>query len=251
MKRALFLALLLANLGVLAWYIWYVPPAVPPTPAPALTGQPLKLTSELTNTERKALATASAAANAAQQPAPAPVSAAAPVAAPGLTTNASAVGAESCATYGPFPGGDAIDKAEARLKTLGLTTSRHTVPGKAKLGYWVYLPPFGSKREADAAADLLKKRGVADIYVVPDEANRNAVSLGVFNQHDGATQRVKEIKKLGFHPILTERFRDEPHYWIDAHGQENSLPGADVFKDLGEEGTPVGRGTGVCAGAGG
>jgi len=248
MKRALFLTLLLANLGLLAWYTWYVAPEAPPTPAPALTGQPLKLTSELSASERKSLAAASAAANAAPPPAPPAVTAAAPVTAPGLTTNASAVAAESCATYGPFPGGDAIDKAEARLKTLGLATSRHTVAGKAKLGYWVYLPPFGSRREADAAAELLKKRGVADIYVVPDEANRNAVSLGVFNQHDGATQRVKEIKKLGFHPILTERFRDEPHYWIDVRGADSALPGADAFKDLGEEGAAVGKGIGVCAG---
>lgn len=243
MKRALFLGLLLANLGFFAWYRWYLSPSETSPPlAPALGGQPLKLTAELTPAERKALA--------AQVP-PAPATVAAPVpvtvSVPAPSTAASLAAAQACATYGPFGGSDTVQQAETRLKQLGLTTVEHTVAGKAKPGYWVYLPPFSSKKEADAATELLKRRGVGDIYVVTDEANRNAISLGVFNQHDGAVARVRELKKLGYHPLMTERFRDEPHYWLDARGASNSLPAADLFKDLGEEGAPVGRGTGVCS----
>jgi SPOR domain len=242
-KRALFLALLLANLGLFAWYRWYVLPseASPPL-APALSGAPLKLSSELSASERKSLAAQVAPApSTAPAPAPATVPAAPASTAAGLAT------AEGCATYGPFSGTDVLQQAETRLKQLGLTTVEHTVPGKTKPGYWVYLPPFGSVKEANAAADLLKHRGVGDIYVVTDEANRNAISLGLFKQHDGAIARVKELKKLGYHPLLTERFRDEPHYWLDARGPNSALPGADALKDLGEEDSPIGRGTGVCS----
>ncbi len=242
MMRALFLLLLLVNLGVFAWYRWYVQPGDAGTvPAAPLKGEPLKLVTELTPAEKKALASAPPA----PAPAPAPATVSPPVSAPGLSTVSVPAGALACATYGPFTGSAVIQAAD-RLKQLGLASQQHSVPGKAKLGYWVYLPPFSSRKEADAAANLLRKRGVTDIYVVPDEANRNAISLGVFSQHDGAVERVKEMKKIGFKPVLAERFRDEPRYWLDARGAATALPQVDVFKDLGEEGSPVAKATSAC-----
>ena len=245
MMRALFLLLLLVNLGVFAWYRWYVVPGdAGAVPAAPLKGQPLKLVSELSPAEKKALAVQPPPAPA-LMPVPASITASPPVSAPGLATAAVPAGLLACATYGPFTG-STVTHAADRLKQLGLTSAQHSIPGKAKLGYWVYLPPFSSKREADAAADMLRKRGVKDIYVVTDEANRNAISLGVFSQHDGAVERTKEMKKLGFKPVLAERFRDEPRYWLDARGAVSALPGAEAFKDLGEEGSPVGRATESC-----
>ena len=247
MKRALFLALLLANLGLFAWYRWYLLPTEQgPNLAPGLSGQPLQLTSELTEAQRKALVSANASVTPAPTTAGSPAAATKPAPAPATSAVAAA---EGCATYGPFAGMDEVQQAETRLKQLGLNTTEHTVAGKTKPGYWVYLPPFGSKKEADAAMDLLKKRGVGDIYVVADEANRNAISLGLFKQHEFAVQRVKELKKLGYHPLTAERFRDEPRYWLDARGAAGTLPSADLFKDLGEDDSTVGKGTGVCSAA--
>jgi hypothetical protein len=154
----------------------------------------------------------------------------------------------ACVSYGPFLSADTAGQGMTRLKTAGLTPSQRTVPGKAKLGYWVYLPPFSSRREADAAADLLRKKNVKDIYVVADEANRNAVSLGVFSQRDGGIQREREIRKLGLKPQIAERFRDEPRYWIDTKGADSAMPGADVFKDLGGDSAPIIRATTACTG---
>lgn len=245
MKRALLAVLILANLGVFAWVHWYVNPShADLAPAAAPGGAPLKLMSELTPAERKALPITAAPA-VATTPVLASVTHAS---APAASTAPAAVGALVCASYGPFPSADAAGQALARLKTAGLIANQHVIPGKAKLGYWVYLPPFGSRKEADAAAAMLKKRGVTDIYVVADEANRNAVSLGVFNQRDGASQREKDIKKLGFKAQMAERFRDEPRYWLDAKGAESALPAADAFKDLGDDAAPVGKASAACSG---
>lgn len=215
MKRALLLLLILANCGLLAWHRWYELPAdASQSTAPALGGKPLQLATELTPTQRKALAAEET-----------PASATAPQAAVAASTSAAIAGAATaCAAYGPFPSDDAVQQGAARLKPLGLQVSEHLVPGKSKLGYWVYLPPFGSKREADAATGLLKRRGVADIYVVADEANRNAISLGVFSQRSGALERQKAMRKLGYHALMAERFRDEPRYWLDAKGLAGALP---------------------------
>ena len=242
MKRAIFFALILANLGVFAWVHWYVLPShAEPAPATPLSGQPLKLMSELSATERKALASAAPAAATALAVAAGTHAAATP--APSAAT-----GALACASYGPFLSADAVGQALVRLKAAGVVANPHVIAGKAKLGYWVYLPPFGSRKEAEGAAALLKRKGVTDIYVVTDEANRNAVSLGVFSQKDGAVQRERDIKKLGFRAQMAERFRDEPRYWLDAKGAESALPAADTFKDLGDDSAPVGRATTTCQG---
>jgi hypothetical protein len=255
-KRALLAILILANVGIYAWVHWYPQPgSAQPGLSPAPGGQPLQLMSELSSSERKALATASAA-NPIPSPAPATVptqfgsvTVAPPhttgsivIAAPGATTGTALV----CVSYGPFPSADAVTQGLARLKAAGDTGSQRELPGKAKLGYWVYLPPFGSKREADAASALLKQKGVKDIYVVTDEANRNAVSLGVFSVKAGAEQREAEIKKLGYRSRMAERFRDTPHYWLDAKGATTALPDAEAFKDLGDEGSPIGKASSSC-----
>ena len=242
MKRALLMFLILANLGVLAWHRWYQQPeGAAPVPTPPLAGKPLQLASELTPAERKDLAAAAEAAP------PAPTVVAAVAAAAGGTAPALPA-AIACASYGPFPSDEAVQQGIARLKPLGIAATSPLVAGKAKLGYWVYLPPFGSKREADAAAALLKRRGVKDIYVVTDEANRNAISLGVFSQKSYAEDRRRAMRKLGFRVLLTERFRDEPHYWLDARGLAGALPQAGMFSDLAEEDTSIGKATGVCPG---
>jgi len=238
-KRAILLLLILANIGILAWHRWYELPeeAAQPT-APALGGKPLQLATELTPAERKALAAEET-----------PSAATASQAAVAASTSA-AVAATACAAYGPFPSDDAVQQGAARLKPLGLQVSEHLVPGKSKLGYWVYLPPFGSKHEADAATALLKRRGVQDIYVVTDEANRNAVSLGVFSQRSGALERQKAMHKMGYRALMAERFRDEPRYWLDARGLPGALPQAAVFADLADESTPIGKATGICPASG-
>lgn len=242
MIRALFLLLLLVNLGLFAWFRWYTEPAASASqPAAPLTAKPLQLISELSPAERKALGAQSAPA-AQTAAAPSAATAAAAVAAPGMTGPAAGA-AVSCASYGPFPSEDAERQAENRLRQLGAQTNGHLVAGRARLGYWVYLPPFSSRQEADAAAALLHKRGLADLYVVTDEANRNAISLGVYNQRPGAEERLKQIRKHGFKAVLTERFRDEPRYWLDARAPATVLPAADVLKDLGEDGAPIGRAT--------
>lgn len=242
MKRAVLLLLILANFGLLAWHRWYsVPEGAGLTPAPALEGKPLQLASELNPAERKALATESA---------PSAVTATAATTAPAASTSVALAAGNACASYGPFPSDDAVQQAAGRLKPLGLQVSEHLVPGKTKLGYWVYLPPFSSKHEADGAAALLKKRGVRDIYVVTDEANRNAISLGVFTQRSGATERQKQLKKLGYRALESERFRDEPRYWLDARGLAGALPAATVFNDLAEDDGSIGKATGVCPASG-
>lgn len=224
--RTLFLVLVLANIVAFIWYGWLRSPAQTPSSMLLPHVQTLKLIAELTPAQRRTLTKPST-------PAPEAESTPNPV------TNQTA--AESCASYGPFPSIEAAQTGATRLQNDGASVTQRLVPGKVRLGYWVYLPPFGSRHEADAAAKLLAGRGVTDLYVVTDEANRNAISLGVFRDVYGARARQKKIQLLGFRPLLTERFRDSPRYWLDARGAETRLPAAGAFADLDEGDVSIGR----------
>ena len=224
--RKVFLVLVLANVVAFIWYGWLrLPSQAAHQMSPLLHVQPLKLISELPPAEKQALVKAS--------------TPAAPAATVNLAVSQNV--AQICVSFGPFPSIEAAQSGLTRLQKAGDNVTQRTVPGKVRLGYWVYLPPFGSHREADAAAKLLKTRGVKDIYVVTDEANRNAISLGVFSDRFGALAHQKKIREMGYHPLLTERFRDSPRYWLDAHGAENQLPPASTFSDLDEGDVIIGR----------
>jgi SPOR domain len=230
--RIVFLTLVLANVVAFIWYGWLKAPmqaAQQMTPLPHV--RPLKLISELTPAERQSLVKASTPAPRAQ--------AVTPETAAIAVTNAP----QMCMSYGPFPSTETEKIGVTRLQKAGATITQRTVPGKVRLGYWVYLPPFGSRREAEAAAKLLKARGVKDIYVVNDEANRNAISLGLYRDRYGALAHQKTIRALGYRPLLTERFRDVPNYWLDARGAAKQLPLADAFADLGEGDVKIERQT--------
>jgi len=227
--RKVFLLLVLANVVAFIWYGWLRTPAETThqiSPLPHV--QPLRLISELTSAEKQSLNKVSA-------PAPTPAVTAQTIAPASQNVK------QVCASYGPFPSTEAAQRGFVRLQKAGNEVTQRTVPGKVRLGYWVYLPPFGSHREADAAAKLLKTRGVKDLYVVTDEANRNAISLGVFSDRFGALARQKKIRELGYHPLLSERFRDAPRYWLDAHGTDNQLQPASAFSDLDEGDVNIGR----------
>ncbi len=218
--RALFLLLVLTVAGVWAWENWVRGPGLAAVPATELKAPALKLWSELTPGQKKALnlaVDASAAPGHSTPAEPAPVSPQAPVAAAGPTTPV-------CASIGPFQASDSAADAAERLSGDGYSVSQRTIPGKVRVGYWVFLPEYASRSEAETAVARLKNRGVRDLYIVADSAHRNAISLGVYSEKSGAEQRAAAIRKLGFKARVSDRFRDAPVYWLDILAVNGSLP---------------------------
>ena len=245
MMRILFLILLLAN--VVGFFLFGSSGGLKqsqPVPVPVQAAKSLQLLSELTPEQRTALIQASATAAQTQVTTPAPMAPAA-----GSSSAPTAAAPLACASYGPFPGDAAARSGTERLQKAGAEVSQRLVPGKAKLGYWVYLPSFKNRKEAEAAEALLRRRGIKDIYIVADEANRNAISLGVYSQRSGAVERRKQLRKLGYHPVLADRFRDVPNYWLDAQGTAAQLPDASVFADLAEGDVAIKRSDNTCPGS--
>jgi hypothetical protein len=155
--RALFFFLVLANLLFYGWQAGYLGPGV------EKQGEPERLAQQIAP-EKIRLVSSDPAKRAAD-----------PVKAPA-----------SCLEWGSFPAQEA-ERAQAVLAGLGLgdrVTSRK-VDETAQ--WWVFMPPQGSKANADKKTDELTRLGITDYFVVSDDGpTKYAISLGVFRTEDAA-----------------------------------------------------------------
>src|SRR5207248_3998041 len=59
--------------------------------------------------------------------------------------------------------------------------------------FWVFIPPARDRRTAEAAIAQLRRQGVSDLSIRPD----NSVSLGVFSTEDAARRFLASIEAKG------------------------------------------------------
>lgn len=219
MKR-LVLALVLGNAGYFVWWYWLAAPM----PAPALPQAPGLLLYQEQLAAQDAAAAAQVPADDGRLPAaedaPAVLAMTEPAGqAPAQESPAdhdqSAPGNFVCASLGPFAEPAERDAATTQLRQLGFNPRVREEGGQLRAGYWVYLPSFSSRAAAEQTADNLKSRGVTDLYIVSDEENRNAISLGLFSTPERAAARAAQIQAMDFKPQIRERFREVVSYWLD------------------------------------
>ncbi len=189
MWRNLILALLLANLLLFAWQRWIVPPDVSdPT---ALGG---------------------GAASAGALPELALLAKSDPISPAEDISGAPDAGAE-CLRVGPFAQMARADEAVQQLATQGFVVERATETSQIWAGYWVQLVDFEDFNEARRSVQTLAAGGLADAYVVQREPTIN-VSLGVFRQRAGADDVIRKAERLGFAPVMIDRYRPGVEHWV-------------------------------------
>jgi len=203
--RALALLLVLANLAVFAWWR-YVSPA-----DASLDRQPLSR--QLEPDKLKIVPPAEVARLAAKKvnaPATSPPTAPAPAAPPAPAQTAAtpptpaaaapkppAPAALACLEWGSFTLTDA-PKMEKALDPLALGSRLAQRRTEELAGWWVFMPPQGSRQAAFKKAAELKKLGVDEFFIVGDEGPyRWALSLGVFRNEDAAQARLAALRTQG------------------------------------------------------
>ena len=102
-----------------------------------------------------------------------------------------------CLEWGAFVGGDAARAGQA-LEPLGLGAKLTQRRQEDVAGFWVYIPPLASRQVATQKAGELKRLGVDEYFVVPDDPKwRNAISLGVFKTEEAAKARRDALRAKG------------------------------------------------------
>jgi hypothetical protein len=190
--RALFLLLLLANLAFFAWahYAGPTESGLDSTPlARQIEPERLKIVGP--------------------DDAPAVVSPAKP----------SPVLAQGCLEWGSFTLVDA-PRAEKALEPLALGTRLAQRRTEETAGWWVFIPPQGSRPAAQKKAAELKALGVDDYFIVFDEGpQRWALSLGVFRTEEAAQARLAALRDQGVRSAAVgPRETVVPKVWLQVKG---------------------------------
>ncbi len=179
MRRWIFAALLLANLGMLMWGAQYVETErqQPQTAADPVNPEKMRL---LRDIPPKGGRKPDSAETAAKLPA-------------SLTTGSAPV----CYRLGPLIDVVQIQKLEQLLSGQSIPHTRREEGMRTVSGYRVYLPPFPSKEEAERTRRDLSRLGFKDHAVIHGEGLDNAVSLGLFSVEANAKNRVSQLAQKG------------------------------------------------------
>ena len=182
--RNIFLALILANVLMLAWQFW-VNPASP--------------TSVLPGTEELVAFSTGSQPNVAW---PGTGKVGAPLAPSG-----------TCLRVGPLATAAAAQQAEEQLAARGIDAIAFARDAQVWLGHWVQIGGFASVPAAETARQRLSAGGLPDAYLMQDGA-QPMISLGVFRDRSGADSVATMARTLGFEATLRDRYRPAVEQWL-------------------------------------
>jgi hypothetical protein len=199
--RTLFLLLLLANLAFYAWSRYG---------APADAADPAPLSRQIEPEKLKVIAPH-------ELP---PVSAAKKVPASAQSPSQPI----ACMEWGSFTVADA-PRAEQALEPLGLGARLAQRRTEEVAGWWVFIPPQGSRQGAVKKASELKTLGVEDYFIVQEEGeHRWALSLGVFRSAEAAQGRLAALRSQGVRSAqIGPRETMVPKIWLQVKSVDAPL----------------------------
>ena len=182
--RNVFLALILANVFMLAWQFWVDP--APPASVLAGTGDLVSF-----NSGSRPNTTSLAAGKKGAAPAP-----------PG-----------SCLRVGPVPTAAAAQQVAEQLAARGIDADPFARDSQVWLGHGVQIAGFASVPAAETARQRLVAGGLPDAYLMQDGA-QPMISLGLFRDLSGAERVAKAARSLGFEVSLRDRYRPAVEQWL-------------------------------------
>jgi len=127
-----------------------------------------------------------------------------------------------CYQIGVFSQPAAVNAAVNWFKKKQVTATSQGGDTRLATTTWIYLPPVRSLQLAQATQQRLKRLGVKDTVII-SRAGANTVSLGVYRDKLGVTQRLQELRTKGFNDVRSEeRYATETKYWLSVKIAANS-----------------------------
>ena len=197
--RALFLLLLCANLAFYAWSRYG---------APADAADPAPLSRQIEPEKLKVVSPRDLPpVSAAKKPAPIPTT---------VPT--------SCVEWGSFTVADA-PRAEQALEPLALGARLAQRRTEEVAGWWVFIPPQGSRQGALKKGLELRNLGIDEYFIVQDEGeHRWALSLGVYRNEEAAQAHLAALRAQGVRTAqVGARETVVPKIWLQVKSVDASL----------------------------
>ena len=138
----------------------------------------------------------------------------------------------TCYTLGPVTTIYAAATVSKMLEKAGVTSETRETEDKIPNGYWVHLPVEKNATTAQQLLVEIQNRDISDVSTVPLEDGGYVVSLGVFSEEIRAKRRQNQFIKMGYKPVVDQRYKTKTLTWFDVKDSESTLLVPDVFKTL-------------------
>jgi hypothetical protein len=201
MRRWIFAALVLANLGVFLWGIQYIEPERPAQ---------IQAYEEI-NSDKMRLLSEVPQGKLVPRPKPAPPP-------PPIPT----VDGLACYRIGPLAEATQVKTVEDALQKQSLAFTRRDESITTVAGYRVFLPPFASKEQAEQKRRELTQLGFSDHAVMQEEGYRNAVSLGLFAVEANAQSHLRRLVQVGVVATIQPIQQKRNVTWLELHPNESA-----------------------------
>ena len=102
----------------------------------------------------------------------------------------------ACLEWGAFSGTE-LARAQDALNKLQLGDRLSQRTSEETAGYWVYIPPLKTKKDAENKIAELKASGVTEYFLVQDGQWKNAISLNLFKNEELAKNYLDTLQRKG------------------------------------------------------
>jgi hypothetical protein len=150
-----------------------------------------------------------------------------------------------CTFVGPFEATEQAAQLVERLAAMEIEGDVAEVEIPSGPGYWVYLAPRASRREALRSLTELQARGV-DSFIIPKGELMNGISLGMFSQEDLARAHVRDMAELGLNAEIDIIERSYKEIWVSVPKASADSLGEQAWQRLLESNKKADRRQNFC-----
>jgi len=162
----------------------------------------------------------------------------------GQSSNLEAVVGRSCVTIGPLRQQTDADAALLEYAGEGMKASTRVMEAEVFVGHWVQIRDVESDAVANDMLDKLSKGGLPEAYLVRTDDEGLKISLGVFDDMEGAEKVELRARSLGFVADVSARMAERTVYFIDLRLPPGRGAGA-IAEKYGEDRIAL-RGEATC-----
>jgi hypothetical protein len=133
----------------------------------------------------------------------------------GQPSDLEAVVGRSCVTIGPLREQTDADAALLEYSGEGMKASTRSMEAEVFVGHWVQIRNVESDSVASDMLDTLSDGGLSEAYLVRTDDEGLKISLGVFDDADGAEKVELRARSMGFIADISPRMAERTVYFVD------------------------------------
>jgi hypothetical protein len=133
----------------------------------------------------------------------------------GQPSDLEAVVGRSCVTIGPLREQTDADAALLEYTGEGMKANTRSTEAEIFVGHWVQIRNVESDAVASDMLETLSDGGLSEAYVVRTDDEGLKISLGVFDDADGAEKVELRARSMGFSADISPRTAERTVYFVD------------------------------------